>query len=91
MARVQGASCRHCGERTTVVGRDHSWLPRWSVCKSCKEGMRLMQSYGDCDELLFMMEGQDALSARVRFRSIKQNDAYQEALKKAMDDNNLGL
>jgi hypothetical protein len=53
--------------------------------------MRLMQSYGDCDELLFMMEGQDALSARVRFRNIKQNDAYQEALKKAMDDNNLGL
>jgi len=91
MARIQGATCRHCGGHTTVGGPDGSWLPRWSACKDCAEGARLMETYGDCDELLFMIEGQDALSTRIRFRSVKQEGAYEEALKKTMEDHGVSL
>ena len=91
MARVQGASCRHCGGPTIVSGHDGSWLPRWSTCKYCKEGMRLVESYGDYDEMLFMLEGEEALACRLRFRNIKPEGAYQEALEKAMKEHNLDL
>jgi len=91
MARIQMATCRHCGERTTVGGPDGSRLPRWSVCRGCAEGVRLMERYGDCDELLFLIEGQDALSTHIRFRSVKQEGAYEEALEKAMEDHGVSL
>ena len=50
-----------------------------------------MESYGDCDDILFLIEGPTALAIRTRFRTIKHKGAWDEALEKSMREMNIVL